>query len=317
MMAISAIDWWVLVEPCDTFVDHVAGGAPGLFELEHTTDGGATFSSVSLPSTLGQYDTAPQVEFADDSNGWIAGWATHDGGQQWNQLPVDITQLEPGASGWVYAVTTHVINAYQFTWDVHRAQADSDDWSNVLSIPGHAASGPLVIAVYGSTLWVMDLSAQGGLWVSDDGGATFTVATRPCPSPNGGNDELDAVSDTVIWAYCTDASGTGYPLVSTDAGRSWRTGAFSGSNSGLIAGISAQMAFVAADGLWRTDNGGATFPSIPAWSSSTMWIGFSSSTVGCAIVSDPQIATEPWRTQLWCSSDGGVQWTMLHFEGQG
>ena len=319
--AISEKEWWVLVEPCDNVVSHFGGGA-GVFAIEHTTDGGITFTSSSVPADATASDVQPQMRFADESNGWLFGplWATHDGGHHWHPVSVDVVQLEPGADGWVFAVTSQCIDAYHCSDELRRAQAGSDNWSRVLAIPHRLPDDRFVIGVHGRTLWVIDLTAfQGALWVSYDAGDTFTSRTYPCPPINQGSDQIDPVSDTVVWAYCTDMSG-GRPLVSTDSGRTWHPTNFSGTNSGVIAGISAQTAFVTAQStaLAGTTDGGATFKRILDWASTAAWVGFTDSRVGYAIVSpQEQSLTEPWRTQLWRTTDGGLHWAVVQLNGSG
>jgi hypothetical protein len=319
--AISEKEWWVLVEPCNNVVSHFGGG-PGVFAIEHTTDGGITFSSSSVPGDATTADVQPQMRFADASNGWLFGplWATHDGGQHWHPVSVDVAQLEPGADGWVFAVTCQPIDAQQCSFQVRRAQAGSDDWSHVLAIPHHSPSSSMVIGVHGLTLWVMDFTGHGALWVSYDAGNTFTSARDPCSSINAGNDQIDPVSDSVLWAYCTDTSGVGRPLLSTNSGRTWHPSSLSGTNSGVVAGISAHTAFVADEStaLVGTTDAGVTFSRILDWSSSTAWIGFTDSRVGYAIVApQQQTQTEPWRTQLWRTTDGGLHWAAVQLNVSG
>jgi photosystem II stability/assembly factor-like uncharacterized protein len=319
LTAISESDFWVLGASGCT-----ASGCAS--EILHTIDGGRSFQAIHVPPSyfLAGNEPTPgpptvtDIRFADESNGWVFGdtlWATHDAGATWSQLTfgnhlLDVAQLEPGANGYVYAVfemCTDPTTAVGCTYPVMRSQANTDTWS-VVSPPGDPVGRPS-IGVHGDTLWVMYFDRSTGLeWRSSDDGLLWERGAMPCEPDLGG--VFDPVSTSVIWAFC--ATGTaGGPAVSTDGGAAWSyqpaaNGLFT--NSGFVAALSAQHAFVGGGGggMFVTDDGGQTYQQIPELAGAG-WAGFTDSEVGYVLTQDQNTDV----SQLWRTTNAGATWTVV------
>ena len=184
--AVSDSQYWVLG------TDGLCSGCTPL--IWHTTDAGQTFSSIPAPPTQfanysqGTADSVSDLRFADGDDGWAFGpglWATHDDGEQWQSigLPGDVTSLEPGAGGYVYAVVDlcAVGGGGACPVEVVRSTAAEDAWSVVLKLDDEGAPAPS-LGVHGADVWLLGAT---GLWRSLDDGATFDELPTPCAAEPG------------------------------------------------------------------------------------------------------------------------------------
>ena len=297
--ALSASEWWVLGE------DGAACTAASCTRILHTTDGGATFTSVPVPPIAfagsGQHD---RLRFADAADGWAvdaAGvlWATHDADQHWAR-PAGVSTVADveASSGSVYALSCGSGGC-----SIYRSPVSSDAW-NVLPASTRPALRSLL--VNGSTVWAVDGTASAtSLIVSTDGGATF-VTRSVCPGTLGISN-VYAASATVLWATCATGTQAGVYL-STNGGQSFVQQGGGVQNSATIAGPSAAIA-VAGSGveLQRSTDGGRTF--VTEITASGAWdvIGFTTSTSGFAL---EQPAS---GDVLWHTSDAGAHWNAVRF----
>jgi len=320
MSAISETDFWVIgTRAC------ASSACP--LEIMHTEDGGGSFKPIPAPQGvyLAGNTSAPgppqvgDLRFADASDGWVFGdtlWATHDGGATWQQLTLggtllNVSQLEPGANGYVFAVfeiCTDPSTASDCVFRLERSRATSNAWS-VISPPGNPA-GRQQIGVHGDTLWVMYFDRSTGLeWISRDDGNLWARGSMPCEPDLGGS--FDPVNNSVIWAFC--ATGTmGGPSVSIDGGATYSsppsTTLFT--NGGLVAALSTQHVFIVTPGvsIGVTTNGGRTYQPIEALSGA-LWAGFTDSEVGYVLTQNP--STLVYR--LWRTRDAGSDWRAISF----
>jgi photosystem II stability/assembly factor-like uncharacterized protein len=316
--AISESDFWVLgATGC------VASGCAS--EIRQTVDAGRSFRTIQVPPSYSPGGSEPtagaatvtDIRFADPSNGWVFGdtlWATHNDGATWSQLTfdnrlLDVVQLEPGANGYVYAVfeiCTNPTTAVGCTYPVMRSQASTNTWS-VVSPPGDPVGRPS-IGVHGDTLWVMYFDRTGLEWRSSDDGVLWERGAMPCEPDLGGT--FDPVSTSVIWAFCATGNAGG-PAVSTDGGVAWSyqpaaNGLFA--NSGFVAALSAQHAFVGGGGggMSVTDDGGQTYQQIPELAGAG-WAGFTDSEVGYVLTQNPNTDV----SQLWRTTNAGATWSVV------
>jgi len=317
MSAISENDFWVLG-------DDACASSVCLSEILHTENGGRSFQRIPAPpggypagsTTTPGPPEARDLRFADADDGWVFGdtlWATHDGGNTWRQITfggtlLSVSQLEPGANGYVYAVfevCTDPSTASGCLYRLERSRAGSDIWA-VISPPGHPAGRP-VIGVHGDTLWVMYFEGSPGLeWISRDDGNLWVRGSMPCEPDLGGN--FDPVSNSVIWAFCATGMSGG-PWISTNGGTSFSNAGGGGGlfwNGAMASALTARYAFVGAGGsaLQLTSNAGATYRALPQFPDA-LWVGFTDSRVGY-VISENQTTS---ATTLWRTTDGGADWS--------
>lgn len=315
LTAISESVFWVLGTDGCTSLDC----SP---EILHTIDSGRTFHRIPFPPMVSlfgnpstpRYPQVSGIRFADASDGWVFGdqlWATHDGGAHWRQINLSLTvhQLEPGASGFVYASLEGGCPASNFACDrLMRSHAGSDTWT-AISPPGNP-TGRLAISIHGDTIWVMYFVGPGLAWISHDDGRLWVRGSMPCEPNLGGS--FDPVSTSVIWAFC--ATGNfGTPWVSSNGGVAFSSPpAFQGgvsTNGANVVALSAQHAFINDPGagvLKVTSDGGRTWHTVPQLAGA-QWAGFTDSEVGYAIVNEqPSGALRLWRT-----ADAGIAWSLV------
>jgi len=322
MSAISENDFWVLG-------DDACASSVCLSEILHTENGGRSFQRIPAPpgvylagnTTTPGPPQARDLRFADADDGWVFGdtlWATHDGGNTWRQITfggtlLSVSQLEPGANGYVYAVfevCTDPSTGSGCLYRLERSRAGSDTWT-VIVPPGNPA-GRQQIGVRGDTLWVMYFDRSTGLeWISRDDGNLWVRGSMPCEPDLGGS--FDPVSNSVIWAFC--ATGTmGGPSVSTNAGGTYgsaRTATTPFSNAGIVAALSSRHAFVVTPsiGIEVTSDGGATFHNVASLAGA-QWAGFTDSEVGYVVT---LLNPSTQVSRLWRTVDAGVNWAPVSF----
>ena len=310
--AVSESQYWVLGTAGD------CTSCPPL--IWHTTDAGQTFTSIPAPPTQfanasqGATTSVSDLRYADGVDGWAFGpglWATHDDGGQWRSIDLqgDVVDLEPGAGGYVYAVVDLCVMGGNGVCplEVVRSTAASDAWSVVLTLSDEGEPPPS-LGVHGADVWLL---GGTGLWRSLDDGASFDQLPTPCSADLGGT--IDPVTASVVWAFCPTGLEGG-PWVSTDGGAGFRSayGNEVWSNSAKVSALSASNALLTGiGGLDETNNGGASYRTVPAFGGSgAWWLGFTDASVGYAWVADQ--LPEGTQLQLWRTTDGGARWTLVN-----
>jgi hypothetical protein len=190
--------------------------------------------------------------------------------------------------------------------------------------------------------------AQGGLWRSDDNGATWTPLTDALGSLATGAVTIDPGNRNVIY-YGTgegNLSGDSYAGVgiykSTDRGNTWsavlgnaqfrgrsvttiavdRTNSsvvLAGSTSGIFgSGAAAPPAPLPTRGIYKSTDGGTT------WTLRASPAGMAADVRASIVLQDPLVATRWYATMsnvdtvsggLWLSTDNGDTWTSLNGVG--
>ena len=230
---VSASQGWVL--------GTVACGASRCLRLVHTTNDGASWSSVPLPPTgpVGT-DSAPlKVRFADPDDGWIFStlpgqakvqvWSTHSAGRHWsavkfpvkNQSLIGLEDIE-AAAGAVDAAIQAGDEVQIFSSPV-----GSNNW--------HRTGGPYQLGAGPVPAGEFALQGRSGWFVQNDrvvvaGGrdepSGAWASWRPPCSAAGGPVVLAAATASRLDAVCTEGVWTGPKvtvdlLTSTDGGTSF------------------------------------------------------------------------------------------------
>ena len=216
-------------------------GCPALL---HTMDGGRTWTALPPPA---RFELSPDafaldadLYFADARNGFVflrsgcdAGCssgleATHDAGASWHfeRLP-ELAQLLSGA-GTVYAVSS--------SSGLWRSMLGTDLWTQVAR-PG--SGQPLQVAGQATTLLALRQGGHlaipggdpGGLWLSTDGGRSWTPRPMPCHPATDGGAALVSIARAHPQAWLLDCYNnqqssqeieTRHHLYGTaDGGRTW------------------------------------------------------------------------------------------------
>lgn len=169
----------------------------------------------------------------------------------------------------------------------------------------------------GSRLYVA--TAGGGVWRTDDGGTTWTPITEALGSLSIGSLAIDPANPSTLYLGLGDPfDGTGIGFVkSLDGGNTWSTPVVVGDAS-IIPQVLVQggRVFAATNkGLYRSDDGGATFTLVSLATGSTdapyVWSIVSTGTQGLAIAleASPEVTTGTTDGQIWASADNGTTWT--------
>ncbi len=340
----SANQWWILGwAPC---------GSDSCPTVLGTADAGTSFVALPAPGgryarKAGTYPSVSQIRFANREDGWVFGpdlYATHDGGQQWIEIPVSgsVTSLAAGFNS-VFAIVDPPYNPCSHTGtcthdtphpELWRAVPSSNDWQP--DVAAGCVSGGL--AVHQRQVWVMncantpDGAAIGsGLLHSSDSGGTFSVEPQPA---NALPCLYRPVSNSVVWDYCSGGHFMSAGI-STDGGANFTATPDSQSSptadgcpngSSLIA-ASAERAVAACqlpgDPLLLTVNQGLTWTAVePAINPQSDWepIGFTTPEIGYAFLSRTaaRLGTCPAGSagcgdtvRLWRTLDGGSTWQQV------
>lgn len=256
----SRTQWFTGNGYVQTVCAQTSGCRAGFFS---TTDGGDTWAPVVLPPGV---QPSGNWRFVSPERGYVvdtrcetekcprrALLETTDGGGHWRVLAGGAIDLLASFD----ATATHVVSPGGTTGIVRidlTTLSVSDSTTN-------ARDGFSAIA-FASRDRAYALN-RDGLWLSDDGGATWDL--RPVPAPSY---LLSAPSADVVWIVGTDVSCAAHCNVayrSIDGGRTWAGGGqrFSMSH-GLIAADHLRAWGYGEQGLWRTDDGGATWTLIHA-----------------------------------------------------
>jgi len=301
--ASGARDLWVL--------GNYRCGGGWCLALGRSTDAGRNFTRVALPSLPSQ-GTVPTLEFANARDGFVYAdgasplYVTHDGGSSWDRAgPTRKVVAFALGGGEAYVAVGHVLE---------RSPVGRSAWRKLTVT---APRLPVSLAARASDVWFLGPPRRrpdfDTIARSSDRGRRFQPQKGPCFSELGGT--LAPAADGVVWAVCPSGMMAGLTL-STNGGRSFSIRSFhdpggvrqpSLVNSARIAAASARVAVLSRGGggaLLRTTDLGRTWISVPqtAHIEEVLWLGFSTSRVGAAIV---QVRH---RTQLWRTKDGGATW---------
>jgi photosystem II stability/assembly factor-like uncharacterized protein len=290
--AISEYTWWLMgPAPCSS---------PPCTSIVRTVNGGASFVGLPAPRT----DQVSQLRFADESDGYAFGdqlWSTHDGGENWAQVPMpgSVDQLA-AANGYVYALVDG-----NHGWSLMRSPANADNWETL-----YGSSALSSLWVQGNTVVVQ--SGDRLLVSTNDG-----LDLQPGANLPAQNCSFDATVDaSTIWAACNAPPEVGTLSRSTDAGKSFTS---YGSWVGPVQSFGAFSATGAVAGsvrLFRTVDGGRTWQLIPGLPKSPIWsyIGFTDATHGVAVgefggssTSDSGTSV-PGTWRLYYTTDAGTSY---------
>lgn len=238
-------------------------------EMDVTTDAGATWSTVTLPATMGPGSrlSCPSATTCDllgvDASGTPHFFVTTNGGTSWTDspypLPIDVhdyvndlactsatvcaavftaTSGNGGTTSWITAGTSTTVAAATSDGGVH--------WS---SSPMTAAPGPdsvrCVAETCVATAFALGYPGDGGILYSHDGGSSWSTASLGAPvALTGSVDCGDA-------EHCLLVSGDLTPEVttvqsSTDGGQTWT----SEPGTGLPDGNMSSVACVTTTTCW-------------------------------------------------------------------
>jgi hypothetical protein len=335
--AATSVTW---VSPQEAFV---LGTAPCAHapctSIVRTLDRGASWVGLPAPvvpvgePSIGSAPVVWGIRFATPEIGFVFGdglWQTTDGGEQWTQdstVPSGSILSLAIVAGQVLIVTA------QCTADggcaakgaLARRPLTGGGWTPVVRPAVTSLIDPddLIDTQAGVAAVVVGFD----VFVSHDGGLTFTLHPVPC-APTSGPPSVAVTSATGLVALCTGEGYTGHTIkqtfVSDDDGASWaRAGAPSPDGDGgvlaatpagnvvIATASAASWLFYSPDGAqtWRTVNeqydGGA------GWAD----LGFTTDTDGVVIhgpaVNDANTQQRPG--QLFLTSDGGATWTKVTF----
>ena len=169
----------------------------------------------------------------------------------------------------------------------------------------------------GTRLYVA--TAGGGVWRTDNDGATWTPITESLGSLSVGSLAIDPVNSSVLYLGLGDPfDGTGIGFVkSTDGGDTWSAPVYLGDSS-IIPQVFVQsgVVFVATNkGLYKSMDGGATFSVVTFATGGTeepyVWsiASTGAQSLVIALEAAPSATTGTTDGQVWTSANNGVTWT--------
>ena len=260
----------------DPDTDPDMGALAYTYSLRETTNGGATWTSRTLPAGV----VPVSIAFGDATHGWLVGvtydasynetgyiYGTNDGGATWKLQATGITDRYTDIDA---ADATH---AYVFKQDVISGTSDGSTWTK--RSEGLASRYESLHVSSVGHVWLGGVSFSGSIGsvivVSKDGGTTWTK------QPNPGKGKLWAI-------YGVDANNAwaaGYEsftlLRTVNGGAAWTAVSFPGGRDVFsVAFTSPTHGWVctggAADGktLFETSDGGATWTGYAAGNANSM-----------------------------------------------
>lgn len=337
---VSVDEGWALgTSPC---------GRPVCTAIGRTVDGGKTWVNMLAPPAGVEPGAGcvngciTHLRFANPQVGYAYGsdrlYMTTDGGRTWALQPGHADALEVG-DGSVIRVTTQDERCLPgCLYRVQRAEVGSSDWQDVSLPPGARTagvelvrSGPVAaIATYAHTAGGAQ-DATSTLFLSSDGGASWSARPDPCPRWDGGvaGGEVDTTSiaigaDRSVTVLCTarGAAGPVHTMTSTDGGHHFTTAPDLGPETVTAVGAaSAKVLFLGLDGPYRSTDGGRNWEQVFGVSEQgfltapgrVSQIGFQTPTVGRML--ELRGGDDPGMTGsvVWTTSDAGKTWSAYPF----
>lgn len=187
-------------------------------ELFQTSDGGATWRTLTAPS-------GDPVRFITATDGWAAGgpggghlYASRDGGQSWQPqivtLPEAFATSRPGYALPTFFDSQHGVLPVTFAGDdttpsglgFYTTRDSGKSWNLALTIPEESRLGAgvsLSTQILGPTTWLVAHPGGKRVTTTRDGGRTAqTVTPTGLPASIA---EITFASDTVGWARAAEA----------------------------------------------------------------------------------------------------------------
>ena len=303
--------------------------------IARTDDGGRSWRGVPAPVTGAPAGAGgvSQLRYLNTADGWAFGpqlWATHDGGQHWQQIPTHglrVTTLETGGAT-AYAVWARChgggvsFAAGCTSFRLFSSPAGTDRWRPVPGAGGFTAGGApssaqLVLA--GSVGYLLPPSGllQTGTVIPPGRWRRATpglLASAPCQPgvPGQPGALLAAQGATRLAILCPSASVAGPPAwpvyVSGDGGRTWQLAgqdelpgipeSLAGTTRGVLVAGSSQGIGISTDGgaSWRAARVAAAPPG------GFRYVGMTTRQQGVAVPADPG------QHAVWFTYDGGLSW---------
>jgi hypothetical protein len=318
--------------------------ARGCTRLERSTNGGQSFSTVSVPALTPVHRyTGPLIShlyFANPLDGYALEYSsvgptwdtstvfsTMNGGLSWQKELITPHAYVSGfaSSGQhFYAITARCPSkARKCThWQLDRSAVSSRTWIS-LPLPARLAAfnGSLDMAAYGDRVWLTTQEQSKSpysplLATSHDAGQSFTVTVQPdLTSVN--ECTLVPASSAVIWGACDQGMMRGDIVYSSDGGTRWvedRTAQFGRFGFGVFDPLSFDVAYfineLHANTLYRTANETATphvVGVVPKYRD-FLSLDFANEVDGLALSQGPGGSN---AYILWRTSDGGSQWSRV------
>jgi hypothetical protein len=284
-----------------------SGGGANRQDFSRTTDGGATWTSGTIPVPASydwsmihgvSADTAFAVFY--DANATTGGgiWRTVDGGATWTQCGVG-TMYPTGAS---FPNVVHFWNNLDgFAmgdplggyYEIFTTNDGGDTWTRVpqANIPAPLSGEYGIVGHYsviGDNVWFD--TQKGRVYRSHDRGLTWQVSATGITVPTNGAIDIAFYSETSGIARLYSAAGVNTVKTTSDSGATWTTltptGNFWGSDVKYVPGTASKLVSTgAATGLTGSsysDDGGATWVDIETgtqrtalgiYDSTHMWTG--------------------------------------------
>ena len=234
----------------------------GILALYRTSDGGKDWTRIESTPAENTYE----IHFQSERDGWISAnfcpnafecypstWHTTDGGGTWTSAPA------PVGGGENFAVTRSAVLLGINPQDppvsgIARLDLSVKQWSEA-ETPARQALRAIdfVDRSRGYAL------TNSRLLVTEDGGASWSLDDAPPFF-----DSIDAVSASIVWGTTICCSGDSAVSRSIDGAKTWQKLPVPFGKPLAIQAFDAERAIVSSsdDGLWRTDDAGASWRQI-------------------------------------------------------
>ncbi|WP_375480628.1 hypothetical protein [uncultured Jatrophihabitans sp.] len=319
--------------------DCLSGSGSDCSALEHSANGGRTWSSLPTPVTTVQspFNAAScagscveHVRFATAKVGYLYGnrasgrgpnfFTTADGGRTWRVAPGQSAEALESLNGDVIRVVTSTPGCPPAcSYRVQTAPVGSLRW-RAAPLPQPTEATAVALSRVGTRSYLETYlnpaggaeSARASLFVSTDGGRRWAFRGEPCPQD--GRNEVDSTAMTTapdgsLVVLCTprDAQRNSFIAVSTNGARSFHVASRSALGAApvsVLAAATSRLLVVSSDSTYRSSDGGRRFARLGS-PGQLGYAGFATTSLGHAVSSDG-------RT-LWTTTDGGADWTAHRF----
>jgi hypothetical protein len=312
-----------------------------------TSDAGSTWHGVNPPVT-GPPDGSSgvsQVRFHDTSDGWAFGpglWATHDGGQTWNEVSTGgrrVLALETAGQR-VFAVRARCTGTGR-AWaagctsaTLYSTAPGSDQWApvpGVDTLSGAAGTASAALVLTGTRGYLLAPDGvlyrgpvdNAGAWqavsaIVSGGTASASPGAAPCAP---GAAQSDGQPAAALLAATTSPGGLVLVCASPAAGGSQQKAVYTSADSGKtwlragqapaagtatsVAGTTAGTIVLATtEGIQVSTDGGTSWSPAqgPLPSDGFAYVGMTEPRQGVAVPADPSVHA------VWFTYDGGMTW---------